>query len=70
MITNSHRFQSLVLAVNSTRDDAYFAALVENRDLGAIRGIDGALKKFGVDVLVLPSACKLTTDLHEIRTNR
>ncbi|KZV72268.1 amidase signature enzyme [Peniophora sp. CONT] len=42
-------------AVNLTKDDKYYAALVENKDLGATRGIDGALKKYNINALVMPS---------------
>lgn len=38
------------------KDDKYYEALAKNKDLGATRGIDGALEEFGVDALVMPSA--------------
>ncbi|KAI0030560.1 amidase signature enzyme [Vararia minispora EC-137] len=48
--------QSVFLqAVNTTKDDAYFAAISSNVDLGRTRGIDGTLEHFGIDALVLPS---------------
>ncbi|VDB86705.1 unnamed protein product, partial [Peniophora sp. CBMAI 1063] len=42
-------------AVELVKDDKYYDALVKNKDLGATRGIDGALKKYNVDALVIPS---------------
>ncbi|KAJ3479278.1 hypothetical protein NLI96_g9169 [Meripilus lineatus] len=42
-------------AENTTVDQAYFDALAADMDLGRTRGIDGALKKFNVDALVLPT---------------
>jgi len=36
-------------------DDAYFAALAADRDLGSTRGIDVVLEKYQLDALVLPA---------------
>ena len=36
-------------------DQAYFNALAADKDLGQTRGIDGTLKKFNLDALLLPS---------------
>ncbi|TFY52698.1 hypothetical protein EVG20_g10440 [Dentipellis fragilis] len=40
---------------NTTVDAAYFAALAADKDLGQTRGIDGTLKKFNLDAILLPS---------------
>ncbi|KAH9486285.1 Putative amidase [Psilocybe cubensis] len=37
------------------RNAAYYEALALNRELGATRGIDGALKAYNLDALVLPA---------------
>ncbi|KAI0062487.1 amidase signature enzyme [Artomyces pyxidatus] len=42
-------------AEKTTMDAAYYAALATNKDLGRTRGIDGALKKFNLDALLLPT---------------
>ncbi|TCD65458.1 hypothetical protein EIP91_002672 [Steccherinum ochraceum] len=48
--------QSIFIASeNTTQDQAYFDALAADKDLGQTRGIDGALKKFKLDALLLPS---------------
>ena len=36
-------------------DDAYFAALAADHDLGSTRGIDAVLEKYQLDALVLPA---------------
>jgi len=36
-------------------DDAYFAALAVDHDLGSTRGIDAVLEKYQLDALVLPA---------------
>lgn len=36
-------------------DDAYFAALAADEDLGRTRGIDGTLKQFNLDAILLPT---------------
>ncbi|KAG2134786.1 amidase signature domain-containing protein [Suillus clintonianus] len=36
-------------------DDAYFAALAEDFDLGRTRGIDAALTQFNLDAIILPT---------------
>lgn len=36
-------------------DATYFAAIQFDKDLGGARGIDAALKTFGVDALLMPS---------------
>ncbi|EIW81709.1 amidase signature enzyme [Coniophora puteana RWD-64-598 SS2] len=43
-----------IQAEETSRDDAYYAAREIARELGRERGIDAALKKYGVDVFVLP----------------
>ena len=35
-------------------DDAYFAALAKDFDLGRTRGIDGILTQFNLDAIILP----------------
>lgn len=54
-ILNSISLHSFLAAENTTVDQAYFDALAADMDLGRTRGIDGALKKFNVDALVLPT---------------
>ena len=44
-----------VAAENTTVDAAYFAALAADHALGRTRGIDGALKKFALDAIILPT---------------
>ncbi|KAF8575673.1 amidase signature enzyme [Ramaria rubella] len=39
----------------TTVDDAFFAALAADKDLGQTRGIDAALKEFNLDALLLPT---------------
>jgi amidase len=36
-------------------DDAYFAALAEDFDLGRTRGIDATLAQFNLDAIILPT---------------
>ena len=36
-------------------DAAYFAALAADKDLGQTRGIDGTLKEFNLDAILLPT---------------
>ncbi|KAI0062493.1 amidase signature enzyme [Artomyces pyxidatus] len=51
-----HTSQSdFIHAENSARDDAYFAALIDNLDMGRARGIDAALSEFNLDALVCPT---------------
>ncbi|KAA1474558.1 amidase signature enzyme [Dentipellis sp. KUC8613] len=38
----------------TTVDAAYFAALAADKDLGQTRGIDGTLRKFNLDAILLP----------------
>lgn len=47
-----HRF---IASQNSTMDDAYFAALAADADLGRTRGIDATLQKFNLDAILLPT---------------
>lgn len=44
-----------IASQNTTVDQAYFDALAADKDLGQTRGIDGTLKKFNLDALLLPS---------------
>ncbi|KAH9848126.1 amidase signature enzyme [Lenzites betulinus] len=44
-----------IAAENTTVDQAFFDALVADKDLGATRGIDGALAAFKLDALLLPT---------------
>jgi amidase len=37
------------------RDSTYYAAVATNKELGATRGIDAALKAHNLDALVLPA---------------
>ncbi|KAI0062507.1 amidase signature enzyme [Artomyces pyxidatus] len=48
--------QSQFLAAeNTTVDAAYFTALAADKDLGQTRGIDGTLKKFNLDAILIPT---------------
>lgn len=40
-------------------DAAYFAALAADKDLGQTRGIDGTLKEFNLDAILLPTNGKI-----------
>ena len=40
---------------NSTADQAYFAAIVANRELGGKHGIDATLRAHTLDALLLPA---------------
>ncbi|KAH8111583.1 amidase signature enzyme [Phellopilus nigrolimitatus] len=44
-----------IASENSTVDDAYFAALAADGDLGRTRGIDATLKEFDLDAILLPT---------------
>ncbi|KAI0819884.1 amidase signature enzyme [Trametes gibbosa] len=44
-----------IAAENTTVDQAFFDALAADKDLGATRGIDGALSAFDLDALLLPT---------------
>lgn len=46
---------SFISAENTTVDQAFFDALAVDKDLGATRGIDAALKAFALDALILPT---------------
>ena len=46
---------SFIASQNTTIDQAYFDALAADKDLGQTRGIDGALKLFNIEALVLPT---------------
>ncbi|KAI0672174.1 amidase signature enzyme [Trametes maxima] len=41
---------------NTTVNQAFFDAVAADKDLGSTRGIDGALRDFSLDALLLPSA--------------
>jgi len=45
-----------IASENSTMDAAYFAALAADGRLGRADGIDGALREFNVDALVVPTS--------------
>ena len=45
----------LISSEESTVNASYFKALATDEDLGRTRGIDGALKKFNLDALLLPT---------------
>ncbi|KAF7307742.1 Amidase domain-containing protein [Mycena kentingensis (nom. inval.)] len=49
--------QSILIGSEATNgfDDAFFAALAADHDLGSTRGIDFVLKKFDLDAIVLPA---------------
>ncbi|ETW77517.1 hypothetical protein HETIRDRAFT_10776, partial [Heterobasidion irregulare TC 32-1] len=49
-------------AENTTVDAVYFAALAADHALGRTRGIDGALKKFALDAIILPTDGACSTD--------
>lgn len=51
----SHPTLRFIASENTTVDQAYFDALAADKDLGQTRGIDGALKLFNIDALVLPT---------------
>lgn len=44
-----------IASENSTMDDAYFAALTADVDLGRTRGIDATLQEFNLDAILLPT---------------
>jgi len=44
-----------IASENSTMDAAFFAALAADKDLGQTRGIDGTLKEFNLDAILLPT---------------
>ncbi|KAI0634590.1 amidase signature enzyme [Trametes polyzona] len=44
-----------IAAENTTVDQAFFDALAADKDLGATRGIDAALKNFKLNALILPT---------------
>ena len=48
-------FIRFIASENSTVDDAFFAALAADEDLGRTRGIDGTLKQFNLDAILLPT---------------
>ncbi|KAF8161613.1 amidase signature enzyme [Crassisporium funariophilum] len=48
--------QRMIEAEATPMDDAYFKALAENHRMGREEGIDATLKKFDLDVFVLPAA--------------
>ncbi|EIN14649.1 amidase signature enzyme [Punctularia strigosozonata HHB-11173 SS5] len=54
--------QSTLIEAEATTgmNTAYFAALAADKDLGATRGIDAALKQFNLDALVLPASVSTT----------
>ena len=45
----------LIISEEATVNDSYFKALAIDEDLGRARGVDGALKKFNLDALLLPT---------------
>ncbi|KAG2366491.1 amidase signature domain-containing protein [Suillus spraguei] len=48
--------QSRFIEAEGTQvDDAYFAALAQNFDLGRTRGIDATLARFNLDAIILPT---------------
>ncbi|KAG6901830.1 hypothetical protein C0995_007401 [Termitomyces sp. Mi166 len=55
--------QSILIESEATNgfDDAYFASLAADRELGGARGIDAALQAHNLDALVLPSDGLTTT---------
>ena len=56
-------FFSRLIASEATtgRNQTFLDSLAANQDLGAIRGIDAALKLHDLDALVLPATGKSTT---------
>jgi hypothetical protein len=53
---------SLIKSETTTgRNSTFFEALASNKELGAARGIDAALKTNNLDALVLPAPGLLTT---------
>lgn len=49
------QFARFIESENTTVNAAYFAALAADADLGRTRGIDGTLKKFNLDAILLPT---------------
>jgi amidase len=53
---------SLIRSETTTgRNSTFFEALASNKELGAARGIDAALKTNNLDALVLPAPGRVTT---------
>ncbi|KAH7930964.1 amidase signature enzyme [Leucogyrophana mollusca] len=51
-----HEDQSqFITSEKTTVDDAYYAALADDLDLGRTRGIDATLKKYNLDAIILPT---------------
>ncbi|KAH7928864.1 amidase signature enzyme [Leucogyrophana mollusca] len=51
-----HQDQSqFITSEKMTVDDAYYAALADDLDLGRTRGIDATLKKYNLDAIILPT---------------
>ncbi|OAX42252.1 amidase signature enzyme [Rhizopogon vinicolor AM-OR11-026] len=56
LIPPYHDDQSRFIAAEATeKDDAFYAALAEDFDLGRTRGIDATLQKFRLDAIILPT---------------
>ena len=51
----THRTFRFISSEETTVNASYFKALAADEDLGRTRGIDGALKKFNSDALLLPT---------------
>lgn len=47
--------------ITTGRNSTFFEALALNKELGATRGIDAALKTYNLDALVLPVPGELAT---------
>ncbi|KAG1867539.1 amidase signature domain-containing protein [Suillus tomentosus] len=56
LIPPYHDDQSRLIAAEATeKNDAYYAALAEDFDLGRRRGVDATLQKFKLDAIILPT---------------
>lgn len=52
----THLPTSFVAAEGTTQDQAYYDALASDYHMGRAGGIDGALKRFDFDALLLPTS--------------
>jgi amidase len=51
----AHSAARFIAAEATEKNDAYYAALAEDFDLGRRRGIDATLQKFKLDAIILPT---------------
>ncbi len=50
-----HQPSRFITSQNSSADQAYYDAIIANRELGGKHGIDATLHKYGLDALLLPT---------------